>query len=62
MKVAVVGDRVAKFVAQDSIEDALQHSAAVLGTSVEVEWFPTPTLEHGADEQLAHADAVWPWG
>ena len=54
-----MGDRLSKFAAQDSIEDALAHSAAAIGVTVEVEWFATPKLEHGVAEELAHADAVW---
>lgn len=59
LRVAVVGDRLAKFTAQDSIEVALQHSAAALGTAVDVEWFATPKLASGVAELLASADAVW---
>jgi CTP synthase (UTP-ammonia lyase) len=59
VRVAVVGDRLSKFRAQDSIEGALQHSAAALGANVDVEWFGTPMLEKGAAEQLERVDAVW---
>lgn len=59
LRVAVVGDRLAKFTAQDSIEVALRHSAAALGTAVDVEWFATPKLESGVADLLASADAVW---
>lgn len=59
VRVAVVGDRLSKFTPQDSIEVALQHSADVLGTTVDVTWFDTPSLAAGADEYLARADAVW---
>jgi CTP synthase (UTP-ammonia lyase) len=59
VRVAIVGDRLAKFAAQDSIEVALQHSADALGTDVDVAWFGTPMLVDGADEHLRGADAVW---
>ena len=59
VRVAVVGDRLSKFTPQDSIEVALQHSVDVLGTTVDVTWFDTPSLERHADEQLASADAIW---
>ena len=59
VRVAVVGDRLSNFVAQDSIEVALQHSAVALGTTVEVEWFATPKLAMHASEQLRDFDAVW---
>ena len=59
VRVAVVGDRLSKFTAQDSIDDALRHSGDALGTAVEVTWFATPTLAGGADDHLRHADAVW---
>ena len=59
VRVAVVGDRMAKFVAQDSIDTALQHSATALGTTVAVEWFATPKLAAQAAEQLEAFDAVW---
>jgi CTP synthase (UTP-ammonia lyase) len=59
LRVAVVGDRAARFAAQDTIETALGHSAAPLDATVEVRWFATPTLEHDADTMLERADAVW---
>ena len=59
VRVAVVGDRLSKFAAQDSIEVALAHSAERLGVRVEVEWFATPKLEAGAAEHLVGADAIW---
>jgi CTP synthase (UTP-ammonia lyase) len=59
VRVAVVGDRTARFTPQDSIEVALQHSADRLGTAVDVTWFDTPTLAERAEEHLVTADAVW---
>jgi CTP synthase (UTP-ammonia lyase) len=59
VQVAVVGDRLSKFTAQDSIEVALQHSADAIGARVDVEWIGTPKLESGTAELLASADAVW---
>jgi CTP synthase (UTP-ammonia lyase) len=59
VRIAVVGDRLARFAAQDSIEVALRHSADALGTTFEVTWFDTPALTEGADELLQRADALW---
>jgi CTP synthase (UTP-ammonia lyase) len=59
VRVAVIGDRLSKLTAQESIDDALRHSGDALGTAVEVTWFGTPMLATGADEHLRHADAVW---
>jgi CTP synthase (UTP-ammonia lyase) len=59
VRVAVVGDRLSKFAAQDSIEVALGHSADRVGVQVEVEWFATPKLEAHAAQQLRSADAIW---
>jgi CTP synthase (UTP-ammonia lyase) len=59
VRVAVVGDRSERFAAQDTIEDALAHSAAALGAAVEVEWIPTPALESGPTATLRAADAIW---
>jgi CTP synthase (UTP-ammonia lyase) len=44
---------------QTAIETALGHSAATLGTAVQVTWIPTPALAGAADGLLADADAVW---
>jgi CTP synthase (UTP-ammonia lyase) len=59
LRVAVVGDRLAKFTAQDSIEAALRHSGDAAGATIDVEWFATPSLVAGAGERLGHAHAVW---
>ena len=37
----------------------MHHSADALGANLEIAWFATPTLETGAAEHLARADAVW---
>jgi CTP synthase (UTP-ammonia lyase) len=59
VRVAVIGDRLARFVPQERIEAALEHSAARLGVRVDVTWHPTPDLEHDAAVRLGEADAVW---
>lgn len=59
VRVAVVGDRLSNSPPQDGIHVALQHSAAALGTAVDVTWYDTPTLASGGDERLGSADAVW---
>jgi CTP synthase (UTP-ammonia lyase) len=59
VRVAVIGDRQERFVAQDSIETSLEHSGARLGVDVAVEWLSTPELERDAERRLADADAIW---
>jgi CTP synthase (UTP-ammonia lyase) len=59
VRIAVVGDRMPGSAPQTAIETALDHSAAALGTAVQVTWFATPALAEGADGLLADADAVW---
>lgn len=58
-RIAVIGDRLAGFTPQESIQAALEHSGAFLGVLVEVEWIPTPTLLGAAHERLQDADGVW---
>jgi CTP synthase (UTP-ammonia lyase) len=59
VRIAVIGDRIPGSAPQTAIETALGHSAATLGTPVQVTWFPTPALAEAADGLLADADAVW---
>jgi CTP synthase (UTP-ammonia lyase) len=59
VRVGVIGDRIARFVPQDSIPDALGHAAASLDCDVDVEWFDTPALERDAEGLLASSDALW---
>jgi CTP synthase (UTP-ammonia lyase) len=69
LRIAVIGDRIPNFAPHDAIETSLGHSAARMGASVEVTWYPTPTLappagelaadDVPAEEVLADADAVW---
>jgi CTP synthase (UTP-ammonia lyase) len=59
VRVAVIGDRYGDFPPQDSIETALEHAAGHQGVSVEVTWFPTPSLLGEAAAALAPYDAVW---
>jgi CTP synthase (UTP-ammonia lyase) len=59
VRVGVIGDRIARFVPQESIPDALGHAAESLGCEVAVDWFDTPALEHDAGGLLAACDAVW---
>jgi CTP synthase (UTP-ammonia lyase) len=53
VRVAIVGDR-ARSAPQETIEPALHHSAAAVGTSVSAEWIPTASV---AD--LGNYDGVW---
>jgi CTP synthase (UTP-ammonia lyase) len=60
-RVAVIGDRVAGFEPQDSIEPALAHAALALGIEpLAVSWIGTEQLdEHGPESLLADAAGVW---
>ena len=57
--VGVIGDRLAEFAPQETIEVALRHSAARLDCAVEVAWFTTPELEQGAATTLGACDSLW---
>ena len=59
IRVAVIGDRIANFAPHSAIDASLGYSAALCGTTVEVTWYPTPTLVHDAQTLLAGAAAVW---
>ena len=59
VRVGVIGDRVPRFIPQEAIAASLTHSARQLGRDVDVTWFATPSLEHGADASLAGCDALW---
>ena len=59
VRVAVIGDRIARFAPQETIPLALEHSAAAVGCSVSVQWFTTPSLEQDADHLLASFDGIW---
>jgi len=57
--IGVIGDRVARFVPQESIDAAVAHAADRLGVEAEVAWFDTPTLAIDAVGALAGCDALW---
>src|SRR5262249_19547172 len=59
VRVAVIGGRQVRFAAQDTIEPALRHSAALLGTDVDGEGIPTPAPDADAVTVLSAADAIW---
>jgi CTP synthase (UTP-ammonia lyase) len=59
IRVAVIGDRQPRFVAQETIDTALAHSGAELSARVDVDWFPTPALVDDATDALDGYDAVW---
>jgi CTP synthase (UTP-ammonia lyase) len=56
IRVAIIGDKQPRFVPQEAIEEALNHSAARLGVRVETTWHAT-TLLNG--EALRDANAIW---
>lgn len=59
MRVAIVGDHHPGHEPQEAIRPALDHAAAVLGTSCEGVWIDTPTLDHDGGARLSRFDAVW---
>jgi CTP synthase (UTP-ammonia lyase) len=60
VRVGVVGDFDPGFVSHTATNDSLVHSAARLGTEVDVVWLPTPSLTDAkAPETLAGFDGLW---
>ena len=60
IRIGVVGDFNPDFPAHTTTNDALAHSAEVVGRSVEVEWIPTPSLvEAGGLARLGGFDGLW---
>jgi CTP synthase (UTP-ammonia lyase) len=60
LRVAVIGDRQARFDAQDTIEPALEHAAQSIGVPVpRVEWIATDALAASGVALLEDADAIW---
>lgn len=57
--VGIIGDRDPDKPSHRATDSALEHAAAVLGVSVEVEWLPTPLLEERATAVVDRFDALW---
>jgi len=58
IQVAIIGDKQPRFVPQEAIDNALQHSAARQNVRVETTWHAT-TLLKSENNRLNDADAIW---
>ena len=56
IKIGIMGDFNARHHTHVAINDALGHTAVVLGVDIETVWLPTPAL---ADAQPVGFDALW---
>jgi CTP synthase (UTP-ammonia lyase) len=52
LRIGVVGDLNPEFHTHPAIAKALKHSAAKLGTQMDVEWVPTPSLAQPGNEKI----------
>ena len=52
LRIGVIGDFNPEFHTHPAIARALNHSAAKLGTTVNVEWVPTPSLAPPGSEEI----------
>ncbi|MGA2857489.1 MAG: hypothetical protein ABSE40_11500 [Candidatus Sulfotelmatobacter sp.] len=60
VRIGILGDFNAEFRSHHATNDSLQHAARKLGTKVESEWIPTPSLsDPGGEEKLAAFDGLW---
>jgi CTP synthase (UTP-ammonia lyase) len=60
VRIAILGDFNAEFRSHHATNDALQHAARKLDTTIESEWLPTPSLlEPGAEKKLESFDGLW---
>ena len=60
MRIGILGDFNAEFRSHLATNDALQHAARKLGTEVESEWIPTPSLTNpDAEKILESFDGLW---
>lgn len=57
VRVGVIGDYNPEFHTHPAIAKALNHSAASLGTAVDVEWVPTLALQQAGSEKALEAFA-----
>jgi len=60
LRIGIMGDFNAEFRSHHAINDSLQHASTKLGTKIDPEWIPTPSLEKpSSDEVLATFDGLW---
>lgn len=60
VRIGVIGDFNPEFHTHPAITAALHHSGAKLGIELDVEWVPTPSLQHaGSETTLQRFDAVF---
>jgi CTP synthase (UTP-ammonia lyase) len=60
LRIGILGDFNSEFRSHHAVNDSLQHASRKLGTKVESEWIPTPSLEKlSSDEALAAFDGLW---
>jgi len=60
VRIGILGDFNAEFRSHLATNDALQHAARKLGTEVESEWIPTPSLTNpDAEKILESFDGLW---
>jgi CTP synthase (UTP-ammonia lyase) len=52
LRIGVVGDFNPEFHTHPAIAKALNHSAAKLGTQMDVEWVPTPSLAQSDNDKI----------
>ena len=60
VRIGILGDFNPQFRSHQATSDSLQHAAHKLGTAVESEWIPTPSLmKPGAEKKLESFDGLW---
>lgn len=59
VRVGIVGDFNPDFAPHLATTAALEHAAAFLGQTVDVEWLPTDSIVVSPDARLAGLDALW---
>ena len=60
VRIGILGDFNPDFRSHHATTDSLQHAAHKLGTAVESEWIPTPSLmKPGAEKKLESFDGLW---
>src|SRR5262244_3279477 len=60
LRIGIMGDFNPEFPSHHAINDSLQHASTKLGTKIDPEWIPTPSLEKpSSDEVLATFDGLW---
>src|SRR5262245_32077251 len=60
VRIGILGDFNPEFRSHHATNDALQHAAGKLGTKVESQWIPTPSvLEPNGVKTLESFDGIW---